>query len=98
VGVALDVLLQEEWAHIRRRLKRLSLEKISSDFDAGLFNLFRLPVVQKIVKQMKTETNRAGLEECRSRGSCCKVRTVRLRAGVCLGGTARAFSLPRFGS
>ncbi len=63
VGMRLDVLLQEERAHVRRGMKRLILEEIPSDFKAGLLHLFVLPVVEEVVQEVQRVTGGAGFEQ-----------------------------------
>ena len=73
VDVSFDILLQEERAHVRRRMKRLIFQKISTNFDAGFFNFLVLPVAQKVVQQVQRVSDASGLQESIGCGSCRKI-------------------------
>ena len=94
VGVGLDVLLQEERTHVRRRLKRLSLQEVPANLDARLLHLFALPVVQQVVEQVERVAGGARLEESRGRGARREVRAARF--GRIRFGARSGFALPRF--
>ena len=77
VSVRLDVLLQEERTHVRRRLERLSLQEVPADLDARLLHLLALPIVEQVVEQVERVASGAGLEKSRGRGTSREIRAAR---------------------